>query len=358
MIYDEKLYLTKILTWISAFIIVLFHYALWFDLELYEKNEFIDYLIKRKTYGANFVYLYWALTGYFLISYYHTKKKIIRKQYIVDILARYYPLHILTLLVVFLIQYFNLITYGKTQFGYSNDFYHFVLHIFFASDWGLHTTQSFNAPIWFMSILIPILIYFLITFKILIKYPIFFSISTIIFFYIFVPKILNPNKSILNFQACFFYFYLGILIFYICELKNKHRKKFQNLGAFGIIVSLFALNYTGNFLNHQINLIPSTILLFSSFILFCQNYYIQYGNLSKKVDQFINTSYSIYLWHFPLQLIFIIIFKSLNLNFELFKNPFLFLFFLITLFLISFISLKKFEKPCEKFIKSFSFKLN
>ena len=50
----------------------------------------------------------------------------------------------------------------KTQFGYSNDWYHFILHLFFASDWGFQNNLSFNAPIWFMSTLIQFLFFLLL----------------------------------------------------------------------------------------------------------------------------------------------------------------------------------------------------
>ena len=354
MLNNEKLYLIKILTWSSAFIIVLFHYGLWLGLNFYEENIFIDYLVKRKEYGANFVYLYWTIIGYIFILFYHSKKKIILKNYFINIFARYYPLHILTLIIVFIIQYLNLNLYVKTEFGYANDFYHFILHIFFASDWGLHVKQSFNAPIWFMSILIPIFIYFFLTFKILIEHRFFFSISTMIFFYYIFPFIFDSHKSIFNIKACFFYFYLGISIFFISELKNKYKKKFQILSVFGIIISLFALNYKGILFLDLINNIPSTVLLFTSLIFLCQNYYIKPSHKSRMINTFINSSYSIYLWHFPLQLTFLIIIKFLNFDQSLFKNLIFFFIFLIFLFLISLISLKKFEIPCEKLIKKIS----
>ena len=353
MINNEKLYFIKILTWFSAFIIVLFHYALWFGLNFYEENIFIDYLVKRKKYGANFVYLYWTIIGYIFILFYHSKKKIILKNYFINIFARYYPLHILTLIIVFVIQYLNLKLYGKTEFGYANDFYHFILHIFFASDWGLHINQSFNAPIWFMSVLIPIFIYFFLTFKILIKHRIFFSISTMIFFYYIYPLIFSYHKSIFNIQACFFYFYLGISIFFICEFKKKNKKKFQILSIFGILISIFALNYNKSFLSEYVNLIPSTVLLFSSLIILCQNYHIKFNKIPKKINTFIDTSYSIYLWHFPLQLFFIIMFNYLKIDLSVFRNFTFFLIFLTVLFSISVISSKKFEKPCKKLLENY-----
>ena len=132
MINDsQNLYYLKVLTWFSSFVIVLFHYSLWFGLDYYEENILIDYFVKRKEYGANFVYLYWAITGYTFISFYRLKKTIVFKKFLINIFARYYPLHFLTLIVVFIIQFLSTSIYGKTQFGYSNDWYHFILHLFF-----------------------------------------------------------------------------------------------------------------------------------------------------------------------------------------------------------------------------------
>ena len=52
---SQNLYYLKVLTWFSSFVIVLFHYSLWFGLDYYEENILIDYLVRRKEYGANFV---------------------------------------------------------------------------------------------------------------------------------------------------------------------------------------------------------------------------------------------------------------------------------------------------------------
>lgn len=350
---SQNLYYSKVLTWFSSFVIVLFHYSLWFGLDSYEENILIDYLIRRKEYGANFVYLYWAITGYIFISIYYSKNTIVLKKFLINIFARYYPLHFLTLIVVLIIQFLNLNIYGKTQFGYSNDWYHFILHLFFASDWGFQNNLSFNAPIWFMSTLIPIFIFFSITFKFLIKFKYIFSIFTMIFFYYFVPFIFGVQKSIFNLLACFFYFYLGITIFFICYFNKKNKKKLQILSIFGILISIFSLNYRNTFLLEYINLIPSTVLLFSSLIILCQSSYIKLNKSFKVIKTLINTSYSIYLWHFPLQLTFIITFSYLNISLELFKNFFYFLIFLVTLLIISIISSKKIEKPCKKLIENY-----
>ena len=346
---DQKLYLLKILTWFSSFVIVLFHYGLWFELNFYEKNIFIDYLLKKKEYGANFVYLYWAITGFFFISLYQKHENIKFKSYFINFFIKYYPLHFFTLILVLIIQFFNIKFYGKTQFGYSNDLYHFILNIFFASNWGMEKVQSFNTPIWFMSILVPVLTFFFITFSLLVRLKIFFSVFVIIFFYYIIPFIFETNQSSLNFLACFFYFYLGITIFFICAFNKKYKKKFQILGILGIAISIFSLNYDFNLFYELIKLIPSTVLLFFSLILLCQNYYFNSSKFVNKVNTLMETSYSIYLLHFPLQLFFMLIFNLFSIDKSLFGSFIFFLFFITILMFISVISVKKFEKPSRSF---------
>ena len=346
---NQKLYFLKILTWFSAFIIVLFHYGLWFELNSYGKNSLINYLLKKKEYGANFVYLYWAITGFFLIYFYHKNEKIDFRSYFIKFFAKYYPLHIFTLILVFIIQYLNIKFFGKTEFDYLNDIYHFILNIFFASNWGIEKAQSFNAPIWFMSVLVPVLIFFFLTFTLLKRIKIFFSIFVMIFFYYIIPFLVNTNKSGLNFLACFFYFYLGVSIFYICEFNKKYKKIFQIFGFFGFIISILCLNYNQTLFYGFIKSIPSTVLLFFSLILLCQNYYFNSNKFISKFETLMDTSYSIYLLHFPLQLFFILIFNLLNLDKNLFSNFLFFLFFLSILMFISVISVKNFEKPSRNF---------
>ena len=197
-----------------------------------------------------------------------------------------------------------------------------------------------------------IFIFFVITFKFLIKLKYIFSILTMVFFYYLIPFIFEDQKNIFNLLACFFIFIWESQFFFFVN-QIKKRRKIQILSIFGILISIFSLNYKYNFLYEYISLIPSTVLLFLSLILLCQNYYFKLNKSLKIIKAFISTSYSIYLWHFPLQLTFIISFNYLNINLNLFKNFTYFLIFLITLFIISIISSKKFEKPCKKVLENY-----
>ena len=57
---SPNLYYLKILTWFSSFVIVLFHYSLWFGLDYYDENILIDYLVRKKN-MALILYIYIGL---------------------------------------------------------------------------------------------------------------------------------------------------------------------------------------------------------------------------------------------------------------------------------------------------------
>jgi len=361
----HKLSLLNILIWFSSFMIVIYHYVLWFNIDYYENNFILNYLVKKKEYGANFVYLYWSISGYIFISTYFYKKNIILKNFATNIFAKYYPLHLLTLITVFIIQYISIQLYGKTQFDFENDWYHFVLHLFFASDWGFQNNFGFNAPIWFMSTLIPIFLFFFLTFKYLKKFKYFFSIFIMIFFYYLIPYLFEnflykfvdlskwSKQAIFNFKACFFYFYLGTIVFLFCELNKKYKTIFIFLSILGILLSIFTLNYDTGLFSEYFNFIPATVLLFTSLLVLCQSLYIDLDKSFNKIKTLTDTSYSIYLWHFPLQLVYIITFSYFDISSDLFKNLSNFLIYIIILLIISIISSKNFEKPCKKFIENY-----
>ena len=211
---NQKLYFFKN-SYLVFLVIVLFHYGLWFELNFYEKNSLINYLLKKKEYGANFVYLYWAITGFFFINLYHKDEKIKFKSFFIKFFAKYYPLHFVTLILVFIIQYLNIKFFGKTEFGYLNDIYHFVLNIFFASNWGIEKAQSFNAPIWFMSILVPVLTFF--NFYISKTYQNFFNFCNGSFYYNSFS--INTNQTVLIFSMFFLFLFRRFIFIFAILIK-------------------------------------------------------------------------------------------------------------------------------------------
>ena len=367
MLPNKDFKFLSLLSWICSFVVVLYHYVWFFEIDNFKSNSIINYLVVRQEYGANFVWLYWAISGFIFTYIVLNKKKILFKNFFLEIFRRFYPLQILTLLYICLIQFVSFNLNGTTQLDYKNNFYHFFLHLFFASDWGFHENFSFNAPVWFMSILIPIYLFAFLTKNYLIKLKSIFGILVIsltfffipLFYDIFFSKLDLFNKwqylALFNFKQCFFYFYFGSIIYFILNsIWSSNILKIDNLISTVSFVTICCSIYFLNFNENKIfEYFPNTILLFLGLIVFFSNLdYIT--NFSFYRIHIINkTSFSIYLWHFPFQLSLLTFLDYFNKDIIIFRSIYIFLLYILILIIISSLSYYYYEKPFRKKIKSY-----
>ena len=104
------------------------------------------------------VQLFWALSGFvFMATYSSDERTINPARFVVWRFSRLYPLHIATLIYVAGIQAVSFRSTGSYSVVPINDIYHFGLQLLMASNWGFETGNSFNAPIW--SVSVEVLIY-------------------------------------------------------------------------------------------------------------------------------------------------------------------------------------------------------
>ena len=350
------------LRWLAAFVIILYHYSIHFQINDVDYNLFLNYLLKKKEFAPNFVWLFWSISGFVFTNIYISRNVSIKKFFIAR-LARLYPLHFLTLLIVAILQILSIINFGHSQENYINDFYHFILHIFFASDWGLQNDWSYNVPIWSVSIEIPIYFLFFFSLFYLKRYNFLLPIALIIFFYYLLPYVINffeelniikfnkwHNLAFYNFTTCIFYFFLGSFIFFFLKKFMNFYKELFFLSLIGTIFCIIILNTNYTFILAIKKIFPTTVFLISSLIIFFALVDNVIKNFFKNIIIFSNTSYSIYLIHFPLQLIIMIFFKKYSFSLELFNKFYIFLIFTLILQIISFFSYKYFEMPMRKLI--------
>ena len=344
------------LRWFAAFGVVLYHYSLHFRVNEINYNPFLNYLIINREFAQNFVWLFWGISGFIFTNIY-IHKQVSFQKFVIARFARLYPLHLITLISVMILQYISLKNFNYTQENYLNDIYHFILHLFFASDWGLQKYWSFNVPVWSISIEVPIYFLFFISLLYVRKFKIIFSILIAVFFYYFFPKIFNfdlnkwQSLALFNFKTCIFYFFFGSAIYFFYTNFKKFKKILFFLSLILILISIFFLNY--DFKSNISIYFPSTFILIQSLILFfaCSDDILK--NCTKKIFLLSNTSYSIYLIHFPIQLIILIIFDKYSLDLKIFSNFLIFFLFLLLLQLISFCSYLYFENPIRIYINSF-----
>ncbi len=106
-------------------------------------------------YGGMAVDFFFSLSGF--IFYWLNAARIARGgmspgKFFVLRCSRLYPLHFATLWLVLILQSVIWMRFGQYAICNVNDFPHFVLHLFFASNWFEKSSWSFNTPVWSVSV--------------------------------------------------------------------------------------------------------------------------------------------------------------------------------------------------------------
>ncbi len=294
-------------------------------------------------FGFYGVHVFYTISGFvFAYVYLSSTKASSFKQYSVNRFARLYPLHFITLIYVASFQILYMIDYGNFQLGYINDLYHFFLQIFFISAWGFENGNSFNAPIWSVSVEIGIYILFFLLLNIIKKYNLLFLI-------IFSIILIIIDKSEIFqtlFIECARLFFSGIIIYYIYE-RFIAKKILFFLSSF----LLLFLAFIGNFKTYVF--CPGILMMFLSFENNIKSFQIK--NIFTKLG---NMTYSLYLMHVPVQLTLILLLNKLNISFDVFGSGYFFFFYFILLFVISQTIFIFYEKPLNNSIRKFFLKKN
>jgi len=275
-------------------------------------------------------------------------------------LSRLYPLHFATLIFTTICQ-LTYISITGVFFAYSsNNIYHFLLNLFFASSWGFQGGLSFNAPAWSVSIEVML-------------YTIFF-----VFCRIFRPDMRTLLFTIVTIIAAQFsisvfgtdigtgmgYFFLGGLTFTVYERIIKTGDSWRVsiwlplatcIGWLVIVVAMIPAN--GFTLSKFPWNIQKMICDWTSFILFSITIMslalieTKRGTLGKRLSSLGDISYSLYLLHFPLQLALVTVATKLAIDQALFYSPWFMALFFSFLISLSFASHRYFEVPMQRFLR-------
>jgi peptidoglycan/LPS O-acetylase OafA/YrhL len=302
-------------------------------------------------YGYYGVTIFWCISGF--IFFWKYKKLIAdravdHRQFFILRFSRLYPLHFVTLLLVAFLQAIYVARIGDYFVFQKNDFQHFMLQLFFASNWASETTKgdSFNGPIWSISIEVLIYCVFFLVLRYIGKSA---WINVGILILCLIAKIAKVPSPIVD---CLALFYVGGLS--AITLQHFEKTKYRTmLTIFALsAVILVPLTAIATDLYHVKHFSFVFLITYIPILLFICAQNIPVGLTTQRIIEAAgNMTYSSYLIHFPIQLAIALIFSFLNIAIPRDHLFFFFGFFFSTL-VASYYIYRLFEMPAQAYIRN------
>jgi peptidoglycan/LPS O-acetylase OafA/YrhL len=351
----NKLLGLEALRFLTAFAILVFHYRHFAFVAdkpvglVPERLPLYGLLHTFHDSGAYGVWIFWCISGFIFFWKYRdaiADRSVGGWKFFVLRFSRLYPLHLVTLLLVALLQpvYFGL--HGYFFVYQPNDMPHFLAQLFMASDWGIVHGLSFDGPIW--SISIEVMVYFLFFLMLL-------GTRSWLLNVVIVAACLSAPGLGISGQVtyCLALFYIGGLAALArravaCVSFGWAVEGCAWLAAAIIPLAVFSLA-RDRFDQFDFPL----LLIYTPVLLFCLSREIFVpASIQKTVEAAGNMTYSSYLLHFPIQLLIVLCFSITGAPIPLYDVTF-FAVYLATTLLVSYFTYRYFEAPAQKLVREF-----
>jgi peptidoglycan/LPS O-acetylase OafA/YrhL len=355
---EDKIIGIELLRFVSAVSVLLWHFqhfgfasgGLAIDRE---EQPFYKFLFPFYEHGASGVQVFWAISGFIFFYKYHwavSENMISAKNFFVNRLSRLYPLHAVTLLSVLFLQIIYLNFYGNYFIYQFNDIKHFILNAFFVSGWGWQDGDSFNAPIWSVSVeLIVYIVFFVLVSKLKLIPSYLCAGALVLFFWLTGPGVVG---------TCLAYFFAGgglaILKFHPDRVPiptTLRGSAFHFAGATLIIsmtpAVLAAMERPAS--THAALLASLILTLAALYLVVALN---RWFLASSGLWSFLgNLTYASYLTHFPIQLLIVLILPWLGLAIDA-RSTWLFVLFFSMTLVVSALVYRYVEMPAQSAIRT------
>lgn len=339
----SRLPLLSLLRWVSSVFVLFWHYQIFLiykSMNIYEFRRadlpfFKSYQFLFNN-SFNSVGVFWALSGILISSSYTSSNKS-RGKFIRSRIIKLYPLAVLSLGLTTMLQLISMFLNDDFLIYKNNSIKNFFLNLLL-----INFGDSYNGPIYSLTLEIPIYLTFLLIFlekrnkNELIRNSVIILLSFGLAFSILDYK--NVNTLFILVFLCGFHFYSGV---FFQIIGNFYPIKY----LFLICIAILTIGFLQEIQTLQsiglVGLILSLDIIFKIKNLFLKNFLELLGNVT----------YASFLFHIPIQITIILTFTSLSISNNIYSSKwFLLLYFMIVQFII--LILYRFvQQPITKLFK-------
>jgi peptidoglycan/LPS O-acetylase OafA/YrhL len=314
-----------------------------------DAQPFYDWLTLFYEHGGRFrVQAFWAISGFVLfLTYGHriAAHAISPRSFFLDRVARLYPLYLASVLIVAVLQALYWQSNGYYFVFQANDLDDFLLVLLMASGWWPGAPFSFNAPVWALSVMIPVYVFF---FAAVWRWGPSIRINLAVIVATSLLNALLPSERVFECAALFHAGGIGAVVF----LRYGE-------GRFGPVLRCLAVAVLGLFVAvgwiwGEAALLPLLYVVLLIVVPTLCFVAASIQRLPAPIETLFHRlgdlSYGVFLLHFPLQLATALIAGWLGLTMPL-QSPWFFLYYLGMILALAQIGLVLCERPAQRALR-------
>ena len=343
---------TNLLRGICALAILIFHYQHFFYIGAvqtkFESTKRPFYFLFSTVYDNGYfaVQIFWCISGLIMTHSYINKKSISSRDYTLSRIARLYPLHLVTLLIVAVLQQISFQKLNTFQIYANNDLRHFLLNLVFVQSWGFQKGFSFNAPTWSVSLEIAIYVLFFFIASLLKRFKVWVPIVVLALY-----KLTVNIELILPFRNCLAYFFFGVGVYFCSTFVIE--KLSRSLIVLILVIEAFVFLALRNLDLISFDSGGNGYIWGTAFLVFfvAQIDGSRLAPLLIKARILGDLSYSVFLWHVPIQITIKLVQAKYSIDNSIAYSKLFFIFFIALTYFVGYLSYRFIEQPAQRLIR-------
>ncbi|ALE16819.1 Acyltransferase 3 [Altererythrobacter epoxidivorans] len=334
---------------LAALCVLIYHYGHFFmagpdRTAIYDFPDiapFSDALSIVYSEGDFAVQIFWMISG-FVFTYVYPAQIKDGRAFLVNRIARLYPLHLVTLILVTALFLAARLTLGYTPIYANFDLEHFLAQLVLASDW-VNTGYSFNGPIWSVSVEVVIYgVFWALSSRLAHQNALISAVFAAGFFALFMTF-----GNLTEIFRCGFFFFSGAMLARMCLGLTSR----IGMSALAVLLITEGLVFSAYFGVGGFKTLGG-VGLFGGMLVALYAFEGAVPERFRRVSEWLGeSSYGLYLWHFPIQLSAILIIGPSGQLEVLAQSPAFFFSYLAISLFVARLSYRYFEAPARRYLR-------